>query len=91
MKSNTIKLKTLICLALLWGTFSSLSAQSSQQKVLKHVVSFQFKEEVSEERKTQAKKTAPVSKMQIQRKRQIESFCFLQRKIILKRLLTRNQ
>ena len=46
--------KALLYLALLWGISSCSSASVNKQKVLRHVVSFQFKEEISEAQKAQA-------------------------------------
>ena len=53
-KSNLIHLMVILCLTILGSISSSLNAQNSKQQVLRHVVCFQFKEEVSEERKAQA-------------------------------------
>ena len=53
-KSITIQLSALLGLIFLWSIYSFSSDPNSQQKVLRHVVSFQFKDELTAERKAQA-------------------------------------
>ncbi len=53
-KGNPIILKAFLCLAICCSAFSCSNQQTEKQKVLRHVVSFQFKEGLSEERKAQA-------------------------------------
>lgn len=51
---NITHLKALVCLAILWGITSCASVTADQSQVLRHIVSLQFKEEVSEEQQAQA-------------------------------------
>lgn len=53
-KINTVHLTVLLCLVFLWSLFSFSSDPNSNKQVLRHVVSFQFKEDISEEKKAQA-------------------------------------
>ena len=54
IKTYTKNLRILLSLAIIWGISSCSREQASKQKVLRHVVSFQFKDEVSAENKAQA-------------------------------------
>ena len=54
IKSNGITLRGLLCLFIICGVLSCSTETTSKQKVLKHVVTFQFKEEVTADRRDQA-------------------------------------
>ena len=53
-KRITAIFTALCCLTLLWSLYSFSGDPNSKQKVLRHVVSFQFKDDVTAERKAQA-------------------------------------
>ncbi|MEM9718502.1 MAG: Dabb family protein [Bacteroidota bacterium] len=55
-KSSVNYLMALLCLVILGGisAYSSTQIQKSKQQVLRHVVAFQFKEDITEERRAQA-------------------------------------
>ena len=53
-KRNVVPLTLLLSLPLAWSIYSFSSDPNSEQKVLRHVVSFQFKEDITDERKAQA-------------------------------------
>lgn len=53
-KINIPDLAVLLGLSILLCFFACSTKQNSKQKVLRHVVSFQFNEDISEERKAQA-------------------------------------
>ena len=53
-KSNVITLRGLLLLCLISGAFACATEAPSKQKVLRHVVTFQFKEEITPARRDQA-------------------------------------
>ncbi|PHN02744.1 Dabb family protein [Flavilitoribacter nigricans] len=54
IKGNITELKVLFYLAILWSITSCASTKADQQPMLRHIVSLQFKEEVSEEQQARA-------------------------------------
>lgn len=54
MKSIHVMLLALLCLIFLGSLASFSSEKESKKQVLRHVVSFQFKEDISKERQAQA-------------------------------------
>ena len=54
LKAHIKNLRILLLLTLLWSISSCTNNMRGKQKVLRHVVCFQFKNEISEEAKAQA-------------------------------------